>query len=657
MKPVWSQQRRQQSFWRSLSGISIGEFMTLLKVLESPLPLYIYDAVNKCSVQPLASQVPWPLVYLLCCHHRKHVFNLWLTPPLSTIGSALRTWGDKLRWLIALRDNVDVDSPYNLSRVKVKGATPMGPPAPPNFERFIDAVQTAAFDRACSARSSARIHKWSNVSPIIKLGLSCLRHGRWGSLPTDKDGGIALVDKVALGNAKASLVQAGSYVEIPRFSDTEIPYVECYVAVVAKIFRSNEDPLLRSALLSGLRRWGTQGMFSFLDATVKTHKHQYEQVLRPIHCCTRHPFRPGMKFIASLITPTLRRLPHLCSSTDDLIRMLGKTVVPASSRMYKVDIRDFHMSGAHRDLSDRASKLVEDPDFRWAFVSLCDAILTAQLVTFSGEDHRCWRVTAGSGMGLPCSSPISSATFYDMAERDFTQARSVRNEFGVILYSRYEDDLFIVLDAPRATRLEFFRQFKLKSSFFRLKVEEVSSVSLEVLDITIFRGPRWVRTGCLDYRSFKKPTSIHRPLSPHSCHAPGVHLAWPLAEVLRINKRSHSIAHRKAAVQTFRSTYMSCFGFFPVQVPRPIHSQPKFGEHSLPRVVIPFSWVWGHANFPSVFRAVCRDFGFLLEGSGFDPSILIAWALGHKHLLKVLKGSNDVYHGQLHQLFDFFPNF
>ena len=49
-----------------------------------------------------------------------------------------------------------------------------------------------------------------------------------------------------------------------------------------------------------------------------------------------------------------------------------------------------------------------------------------------------------------------------------------------------------------------------------------------MLDLTVFKGPRWLRSGHLDIKPFFKPSQRAPTLSSRSCHPRSVHVSWPL---------------------------------------------------------------------------------------------------------------------------------
>ena len=115
---------------------------------------------------------------------------------------------------------------------------------------------------------------------------------------------------------------------------------------------------------------------------------------------------------------------------------------------------------------------------------------------------------------------------------------------------------------------------------------------------------------------------------------------------MRIRSRNLSSVDQRLAVQQFRKGYTSVFGFFPEQSIRTLSrvTRDTGGLHP-PRLIIPYSFVWGQARLASVIAQITDRHAFLL---GLDRvSVDISWSLGHRHLLKVLKALNGEFHSNL----------
>ena len=169
----------------------------------------------------------------------------------------------------------------------------------------------------------------------------------------------------------------------------------------------------------------------------------------------------------------------------------------------------------------------------------------------------------------------------------------------------------MITSADDASLALFQEIVKRRSRCFTVISDPCSLDSVDFLDVTLFKGPRWRRTGILDHKVFVKPTSHWQPLSTSSAHHPMTHRAWPFAMLRRYLDLSSS--HSMAMDSTLRvSTALvsRCGGVFDWKFPAPAtihkpdvirkrfsvpHSSAVFvGDCfvSFPVLVIPFRPEW-----------------------------------------------------------------
>ena len=67
--------------------------------------------------------------------------------------------------------------------------------------------------------------------------------------------------------------------------------------------------------------------------------------MRPIHASSGHPFAPGMRFVSDVIHEKLKHCGHILKNSDDLVRKMSSYEVEGSDVIYKLDVKDFFMSG------------------------------------------------------------------------------------------------------------------------------------------------------------------------------------------------------------------------------------------------------------------------------------------------------------------------
>ena len=87
----------------------------------------------------------------------------------------------------------------------------------------------------------------------------------------------------------------------------------------------------------------------------------------------------------------------------------------------------------------------------------------------------------GAGIGLILSAVVANLAFYAKVERHFLDRLQ---EFGIDIYIRFFDDIWIL--ARSMDHLRTFIDFmKARSSYFTIKVTEISSSCVDYLDLIV----------------------------------------------------------------------------------------------------------------------------------------------------------------------------
>ena len=125
----------------------------------------------------------------------------------------------------------------------------------------------------------------------------------------------------------------------------------------------------------------------------------------------------------------------------------------------------------------------------------------------------------------------------------------IAKEYGIRLYVRYRDDLYMVLSKGTlrsALSTHWSEWTARRASPYIVEKWESSLISLDWLDVTTF-----IDGNHLKYRPFVKPSQLGVPLLPSSQQAPAVHRSWPYAELGRLRRNSSSLYDYIVSKQQF----------------------------------------------------------------------------------------------------------
>ena len=167
-----------------------------------------------------------------------------------------------------------------------------------------------------------------------------------------------------------------------------------------------------------------------------------------------------------------------------------------------------------------------------------------------------YRITKGTGQGLPHAGDLCDLLFWRAVERALISLPAIRSAYGVLEYFRFRDDMAILSSLPQdhPTICKFVKilQGKAKKLGYIIKEEEVGT-SVPFLDTTVSIVDQTVVV-----EPFVKPNAIYNvPLCRSSGHAAHVHDSWPQAQIANKVKISRNPAH-VAAVATQLSNRFTC---------------------------------------------------------------------------------------------------
>ena len=620
----------------------ISELCCLLQCGLGNPGVYVYSIAEKNAWTASPKELAWPVEFVLR-FHPKHVFMSRSLPSFTAVSRSLQQWEFKIRWMFLhgkFSADSDCDNPPGLKWWKLKdrlSTPPTAFPLPEAWEISLQDSKEAIMKELGASRSfySDKRHLCSNLSPVSRLGLKLLREGPLGAISTDKDGGFAIADKQSLRQAVGSYLKKPQYEEIFMHEGVFQDMVHDYCALAKAIGEAVHDEELTKALTSSLQLGSTDFTCSILS-TVKTHKGPGQVSLRIIHAAPRHFMNPGMRWVATHLKEFIKQQPHILRDSDHLLAQIRQVRVPKTAKLVKFDIKDFFMSGKHQQLADLASSCFP-PDVQFEARCLIDCILGNQIVHVPG-DERYWAVKVGTGMGLRCSGELSDTCFFKLCEEKFAADKAVQQQYGVLFYCRFKDDGFFIIDGPQDARIAICQELKRRSGCFQVVFDSVSSHDAIMLDLRLFKGSGWARSGTLDYELHLKESRQWSPLLHSSAHPMSVHMSWPTAQMQRIANRFSDKQAGRIAVLAFQQRYLCSTGIT-------IHSAASHLRHSsrsdhscfLPRLILPYHVEWAGARVSSIISRVGRSLGLKSGDESHSMLTQVAWKLGGKHLVHVLR--------------------
>ena len=500
--------------WQSLADFAWGSGSTL-QVYNPEL-----GTTSKCP-----PSVPWPVQWLLSGFSKKHIFAGNSPPPIRAVQADLEDFTNKQKWAWIHRHH---DS--NQCSIKVKGIrTPRCTMSiDPDINNFLIAFRSRVLGNIISMRGSRSNDVNFNLFPLLRMALRSLQRIPWVLIPNDKERGFCLVSHSDFMNINKSVLDKmvfSSPVYRPvRQQDADFRGINNSLRSLAKrIGSATDDP----GIARVINKSSDGCIVAQLGFTVKTHKGQGSIGVRNLHKTPQYALRGLSAWVSHELSSTVPDSFTVRDSLEFKRRMEGVVCKP-NSRLITMDIKDFYMSGLIDDLLSDCLELY-DGDHALLVKEALSSLLSWQFITpcladglpignDDGNENminvQLFRVLQGSGMGLPHSGTVASASFHKRVESKISFQR-----FGIQTMTRFHDDMFFVIDsAAQATLLLSFMQSVAKH--FIITCSACSSSCVQFLDLSV---------SIVSNKINVRP-SLHKipcPLHVDSAHAPHVHNAWP----------------------------------------------------------------------------------------------------------------------------------
>ena len=256
-------------------------------------------------------------------------------------------------------------------------------------------------------------------------------------VPTDKDGGFAIISDCLIKEARHRILCNGDYSVGYVNHDTA---TRIHANLSKRWATALEAPGLASKLGSSIACKSTLS-YSILELTCKTHKSPVE--FRNLHASTMWRYGALSKFLANFLQCDLNRQAHILKDSRSLVHALSKLEPLPQHKFAKFDVKHFYMTGTSTELGELASKSYtnhDDPPLRDLVQETILFLLEHQQV-LDKSSNSLVKVTRGSGMGLPHSGAIAESALLNGGEQN---ALLQMTELGIDFYARFRDDIFVI---------------------------------------------------------------------------------------------------------------------------------------------------------------------------------------------------------------------
>lgn len=645
--------KARRTFYRCILQLTPEDLCYIIegKIYEG---VYVYDHGSQSVSMPgEVFDIPWPVLYLLARHSRKHIFVGRKLPSLEGVHTHLQQFSRKVRWRWLLRHESGGSELSRRIRDK-KSLTP----DPSNvvvsslqawvnqLVGFTSRTSSNLFARASAkARSGGHTCGWWNTSGLIKLGFSLLASSNWQVVPADKDSGFALVNKAALPDMLRAALKPSLYQPIDWHFDQD-PLYNQYRRLSSRVAwyeggsDEEERDNVRRALRSGFGE--RKSPISKIGLTLKTHKPPGSVVFRVLLDCSFSPFTPLARWINVKLDHHLGALTHIAKDTRTLLNQVDRLEIDCRVILAKADIKDYYMSGEHSELCTSVSSLFPEQRLASLVKDATDFLISNQYVRHKALGDVIYRACNGAGMGMTASGNLADSVFYSTMELPFTLDAETRRRYGLLFYCRCKDDIFMVFRHDFGKIKEFKSRWSSFNPMWTIDGWEFSTAGVDFLDVSIFLPKGFNK---LQYLTHWKATSLGVCLSPLSSHLESVHISWMFSEIVRVAKTSSSYPLFKIGKQTFLDKLRN--NNIPSKVIRSLAKFDPYIQTPSARgkrrdrifVVLPFHPVLAPlAGMVKQFSQQLHIANLYSMSFGRPPpEVTISWKKSGNHLVQILK--------------------
>lgn len=619
--------------------MSIEDWAWLCKSPKLCGNIYIIDEDSRSAHTPSEGCLPWPTLLLLGSYSKKHCFSTPCRIKSDEWSQPLEDFVNKIKWAWKFRANDNVEQ---FAKPLIKRATK-------NFDECSGTICDAAVKAYCGEvkqlveksfkKANARIArcpaKYSNRPGFVSPALSWLGREGLRAVPSDKDGVFTIITGKLLNTlVEEKIREIGFYRRVyeQAHEDTYLR-IRGWTARTDSMLWKNDMRSFAAECGATYRGRGAAGMLTPMQVTVKTHKPKVE--VRLIHASCGTSLEGYAAVLHRLLSKYLGQAKHLVADSRQLIKKVSEFVVPPNAAFAKWDVKNFYMNGDHKILVELVSKHISDASERSLVADLMWLTLSHQYVAWMDQVYH---VTSGSGMGQIHSGTVADLAFHTLVE---AHIETVAQDFGLVFWVRFGDDLLVVTKNDVGSNQMFKWASERASPHWKLESDPVTKFSVSMLDVTFYRGHRWLAEGKLDHTAYVKPTARHVPLGYRSMHHERVHKTWPVNEMARLKR----LCLHECSFAAARAKKLDRFAAFFMRTDilercrswsrSVVQKQPKvFGR--CVRIVLPY-----HPAVHSLSRCLREHlsrwiavFGFL----GFSIQVQVAYRLAAKPLLLVCRG-------------------
>eukprot|EP00971_Amphidinium_carterae_P350532 6491606-Amphidinium_carterae.2 len=299
--------------------------------------VYVYSLDTKTAYTLGDVPIPWPMIWLVATHSKKHVFDLQPVKP-EFLSKGISSLVDRVKWRWRLGP-----PPADVKKFSSKSV-------PMHCEQIgpVDLELLCARVRMVGDEAIRKIVR-KKTSSTNASALFC---------PQTRMGACVFVDRTQLKTLHDDARSSAMYTEVHPDSVPSDAIARAVRKHAKQVAQLEEQPPWEMELCKDLYRWGVAGTRSNLILTVKSHKPPGEVTTRNAHATQHNPFTPLGKYVSFKLLSVLKTFPHIMYSTDQFIEYITSIPITDDMKFIKADVKDFFIAGGHEHLATRSCAIL-----------------------------------------------------------------------------------------------------------------------------------------------------------------------------------------------------------------------------------------------------------------------------------------------------------
>ncbi|XP_074646585.1 uncharacterized protein LOC141902624 [Tubulanus polymorphus] len=251
------------------------------------------------------------------------------------------------------------------------------------------------------------------------------------------------------------------------------------------------------------------------------------------------------EWIDYYLQPIARSHPSYVKDTNHFLDILAGKQFSADALLVTMDIDSLYTNIPHeKGIASIRQAHRDNPNPGRSDAELLQLLEISLKENDFNFNENTYLQVKGTAMSKRCAPSYANIFVAEWEKEDLS-----RSELQPSLYARFIDDIYMVWEHGRETLMQFIDVLQTVSRSIKLKFE-ISDTSVNFLDVTTFKGPRFETSGTVDTKVYFKPTDSHQLLHRSSFHPKHTFSGIVKSQILRFRRICNNDSDLHAASGT-----------------------------------------------------------------------------------------------------------